>query len=386
MRFIPPQRAHLVAILAVTGGCAASGSAPSGEAPPADVPSIAAPDTGPGSDARDAGSTGETGDAPSTAIEDALVDGAPGDGASADDAAVSPAWELPPCYRACDRVVSCGVDACEGWTWATSGQLFEACFQACTGHLSDLVLGAAACTSVLDAARPHVALLDAGCPASSCPDGCARFADCTVQECPGVGAVQRASLDASCLTWCTAPTASWLLQPKDCADLVDAVSVNNPGFVSACGKSTVCAEAAQCGPWAAKVAGCMVEHCAGNLDPWAASVEQLLAAFCSTPPDCPPPADVAALLSGAVTCDHPALAPLGPAPPFTALCDGSAGVTPAEATGACEALLACPATAGLGPPQKCAGQVAILPDAAVRIACLAAAPGCADVYACLEGL
>lgn len=375
----------LIVVLASCG--ANSGSAgPAAQPGPLDASTLGS---------ADAGAPGAAGDAPDSAQDSAPADdtaGAP-EVTSPDDTEASPdvptpSWLLPPCYRACDRVVSCAVDACEGWSWASAGQLFEPCFQACTGHVTDLVLSAPTCASALDAARPHVPVLDAQCAQSPCQQACKRLSDCTVEQCPSIGVVQGPGLEAGCYGGCTPQGAAWVLQAADCAALVDALSAGDPAFAASCGQGAVdgCAAPEQCDAWAQKLTGCMLEHCGAPVEPWADGVAQLVEAFCLTAPGCPPAADIASVLQPAVTCGGPALESIGPAPPFTAVCEGTVGATPAQATAACEALLACPATASLGPLPKCAAQLATLSDGAARIACLLGAAGCPQVYACLEGL
>lgn len=296
--------------------------------------------------------------------------------------------ELPPCDRACDRVVRCAVDACTGFSWINAGGLVEGCLAACDPATADTLEAAGDCGAVLDVARSKSPGFDAACASDACASACDHFAGCLVEACPGITDAFGAQLEIDCQKTCTPVQAAQILAVEDCQTLAGYLRADSPEFAKTCAGRVdrpVCAGMDLCGPYADKVTSCMQAHCGEPLEPWEAAVHALVLEHCLHGDDCPPASGVAQVLQPAVTCEVPPLAQVGPAPPFTALCDGSTPVTAAEMTAACEKIIACPGGDALVSAEVCAVLIAVRPDAADRAACLLDAEGCAAIYGCLEG-
>lgn len=304
----------------------------------------------------------------------------------ADGGPVVPTWELPPCYRACDRITACGVEACAGYEWANAGTLFEGCFGGCDEGFAGEVLAAADCPAVLVSARLAWVEYDAGCTSNPCDAACEVFVACVVDVCEALEPALQGALASDCHAWCT-PSASVWLGETPCADLVAGLEQGDPSFGPAChGAPSVCPGADLCEPWGAKVAGCVVAHCDGHADTYEAGLALLLGGWCRQGADCPTEAEVQGMLAPEVTCESPGLDTLGHDEPFTALCEGTVGVTPAQVTEACALLAGCPGAEWLGGVDGCAAFLVVVPSASQRTQCLLDAVDCTGAYACLEGL
>lgn len=336
-----------------------------------------APDGGP-TDGADP--TSDAGTHPDGAAPDALD-------APAADATLPDPWPLPPCYRACDRVVACGVQACAGMDWVSAGVWFEACFGACDDGVAQELLAAPACHGVLAQTATLVPAFDEGCGQSSCDQACKLLAGCIVDECPLVGPAAEPVMAADCVNDCDPQATAWVLQSEGCAPLVEALSNNDPSFAEAChGSGGECAPPDLCAQYGAKLGGCIVEHCGAPAEPYATGLAQVIAGYCAGDPSCPSQASVEGALAPTVTCDTPGLDTIGHGPPFQDICEGTVGASPEQAQLACETLVACPGTDWLQSVDACMVLLATLEDAATRIGCLTAAPSCPAAYACLEGL
>jgi hypothetical protein len=359
-------------------GCAASDPSPA-----------IAPDAGTLADVGGVGSPdaqlpGAPGD---SAVDAADADLAAGGDATDGDAGPSDPWALPPCYRACDRVVECGIPACEGHDWPTAGLLFEGCFQSCDDAWAGSALSAGGCSDVLAQATARIPDFAAHCDSHPCSGACETLSSCIVEECPGVDGAAAPSLKASCLETCGPQDAAWIDRAGGCGAIVSAIAGADPGFAAACyPDGTACADAATCESYGEKLAGCLVERCDGHADPYEQGLRTVLSGYCATDPKCPSEQSVTALLSPAVTCESPALAALGDNPPFAALCHGEVDATPDEVVAACEALMPCPGAEWLTSKELCMAFLVMVDGATERIACLTDAGACSAVYACLEGL
>jgi len=308
--------------------------------------------------------------------------------AAGDDADSGNASGLSPCQQACDRVVDCGVADCKGWSWAGAGELWHVCDKSCTPAIASAVLAAEQCAAVRTEFATHDANFAQRCRSNPCQLACEKLSGCIVQECAKVAQTATPSLLAGCLQNCNPQTSGWVLGADSCKALTDAIAANDPAFAGNCNGTPPkkCADAAACKAYASKATGCIKAHCKGNTDAWHAGIEAVVRDYCQGAPDCPDPAAVAWVNNPAVTCETKGMDQLGPAPPFTALCDGSVPITPTDAKSACSKVLACPGLEGAGSVDKCMVLFAIRPDAAQRIKCLNATSACKQVYACLEGL
>ena len=344
---------------------------------------------------------GRTGPPGPTVTSDSLEAGGgvePGDAASAPEdvgpdcpEVVAPAPpaapELPPCDRACDRVADCSVSACPGFDWTTVAGLDGSCHVACSaGGLADDVLAAADCPTVEQLATATLPDYATHCQENPCKIGCDKLGACLVEGCPALGPEVADTAAADCASDCVPADVFWIIAAETCADVIDPIRASSPQFAAAClGEESPCAELAECQAYAAKVAGCVGEHCGAPVSEYLTGMEVIFFNYCAYDPACPAPEGVAFVNQDEVTCDSPALAEAGPAPPFTALCAGQAKITPEVAQEACEALLACPGTEGIGGVDACMVWLAIRVDAAERAACLVGAAGdCVGLWACLE--
>lgn len=322
-----------------------------------------------------------------------LPDDVGGDGGGLPDGAGSQdsgqdgaAFSLTPCQQACDKVASCGVADCAGWSWAGAGELWAACAAVCDGALAASILGTDSCKTVRQAVATRDARFEGLCKSNPCQLSCDKLAGCVVQECEKVGPASQGALMASCLKDCKAETTQWVLT-KTCAEIVGAIASSDPSFQNNCHPApSKCAAAEPCQAYAAKATGCIQAHCAGHADPYAKGLQAVIADYCHAGADCPDPGAVAAVNAPSVTCESPGLKQIGPAPPFTALCQGTLGVTPAQAKAACDKVVACPGLEMVGSVDKCMVLFAMRPDVVKRVQCLTATTTCQAVYACLEGL
>ena len=363
-----PAAALLLALL-LPLACAPSGSP--GDPGPADAPA----------DRPDAPA-----DTPAPA--DALADApdAPADLPAADAAPEARDWTLPPCYRACDRLTACGVEACLGYDWAGAGGVFEACFTACDDAFAAAVLGAPGCPEARALSAAALADTWSRCDTNPCDPVCDAFAACLVDRCEALEEAHAPSLVSGCHDWCTAGAAAWV-QETPCPDLVEALSESDPAFAEGChGPVAPCPGPDLCDPWGVKLSGCVVAHCNGNADAYGPGLETLLSWVCQHDAQCGSAAEVQGVLAADVTCDGPALATLGHDAPFTGLCEGTLGVPSADVADACDPLAACPGAEWLGGIPGCMAFLAILHDVVPRVQCLRAAADCTAAYACLEGV
>ena len=313
------------------------------------------------------------------------------DAASTSDTAatpdIAPQWSLPVCHQACDRVVDCGVADCAGWDWAGAGVLWQACIDTCDPGFADKVATASACIdvrSLVQAARPAFAH---SCSENPCKKACDKLAGCVVDVCPVIGSQSRVPIASDCQKKCNPQTTSAVLATTSCEQLITAIADNDANFKTACyGAPNKCPSAETCAPYAAKATTCVVAHCDGNADDWQVGIETVFANFCTQDAKCPTAQDVAWVLAATTTCETKGLDKLGTAPPFTAICAGTLGVTAAQARAACKKLLACPGLEGVGSVDRCMVLFAMRPDVKQRIACLQLAADCNAVYGCLEGL
>ncbi len=291
---------------------------------------------------------------------------------------------LPPCERACDRLVDCATAACDGFAWANAGGLAESCAAACDPNFAATLLDAPDCEATLIAVAGRRPDFAQRCADDPCAGACARLGDCIVERCPAIDATAGQQITADCRSNCDPAGAAWVEQVPTCGGLVDALAANDPNFQRACeGETPGCADAPACQAYAAKVSECLLLHCDGRADPYGEGLTQVLFDYCSQAADCPPRSAVLGIAAPEVGCDHPWLREIGPAPPFDGLC--AERVPAAEVLEACSAVVACPGTEGLGSPEICAVYVAIRPDAEAVTACVRAAADCAAVYPCLEG-
>jgi hypothetical protein len=323
---------------------------------------------------------------------DALADVGPASPADADAAAAETApprfqWVLPVCYQACDRVVSCAVSSCNGYNWAVAGEVFETCFSACGDSTAEDLLAEESCEGVLAWAAGTLPGFQDGCGADPCAAACDKFAGCVVTECPAVEEPVRPQIAQMCMDSCVPETVAWVLAASDCGQLVKPIADADRAFKQGCyGSTGACATAEQCAEYAGKVAACIVEHCEGNADPYKAGLVAATADYCAKSENCPPVDAVEYVLWPAVTCDSEGLSTVGKDPPFTAMCEGTLGATPDQVKQACVNLMACPGAEWLASQDLCMVFLAFLDDPGTRIACLAQAAACNEVYGCLEGL
>lgn len=328
-------------------------------------------------------------DAPETIAPDAPVPAdAPADTLDASPEADADRWVLPPCYRACDRVVSCGLASCEAYGWASAGALFESCFGACDEGRAEQVLATGTCEDALDVARAWTeALAGDACAATPCSLACGQLGECLVSECPGYSGQDPAAIAASCEGGCNPDDVAWVFSSIDCASLVGMIEQSDPVFAANCRATPgVCPDAAACATYGSKSAACLSLHCGEPAAPFLDGVAEVIAQFCRTDKGCPSPEAVAVLNGPGQTCDSPAFAGLGDAPPFLRVCNGSPDVPLADLDAACARLFGCGAGQYLSSTQACVVFLTFISDAPLRAACLTAAPGCGEVWACLEGV
>ena len=276
--------------------------------------------------------------------------------------------------------------ACQGYDWASAGRLYQDCFTACDEAWAGSVLESPDCPSVLAGPVAGLAGFAATCASDPCQETCASLTACILSECPGVDPSWAPGIEGDCRNGCDAGTVATVAETP-CPDLIAAICDSDPAFEATCHPPpATCAEDAACGDWSDKLAECIVQHCAPNADAYRAGLEAVLGAYCRGDTDCPPATEVAAALDPSATCDSPGLDTLGHGAPFTALCEGTLGVTPAEVSAACGHLAPCPGAEWLGGVPGCMGFLALVDQAAQRVQCLAAVADCTGAYACLEGL
>lgn len=342
-------------------------------------------DDGPGSDLADVATRGADGD------PDA-VDGStpPPPDCRVSDAATAlpdaePAPPLPACERACDRVVDCATDGCDGYDWTNAGRLTAECHGVCGGRFAEEMLSLGSCDEVSERLAFSLPGYPQACAENPCFTACRRLGRCIVQECAGFELPADQQIAADCASRCAPGDVAWIEGAGSCEEIVGAIADADPMFGRACrGDAPECATADVCDAYGEKVTTCMLAHCDGRLDAYAEGLQQVLSGYCHTDEACPDRMTVAAIISDDVGCDHPWLRDVGPAPPFGALCAGE--VPPEEEVRqACAALLACPGAEGLRNLELCAVFVALRGDVWDAVPCLLAAADCPGRFACLEG-
>jgi hypothetical protein len=296
-----------------------------------------------------------------------------------------PAPDLPPCERACDRATDCATDGCEGFAWTNAGGVAATCYAACDAGFADALLSAPGCPEVEQALGVAFAEYDALCASNPCDSACERLGSCVEAECPGFVAPAGQQIATDCASNCNPEDAAWVEQVESCGALVDAIAGGDPGFAQACqGDERVCPDAGLCDAYAEKVTGCFVAHCEPAAADFDEGLRGVFTAYCQSDPECPEVSTVESILSDEIDCDHPWLREVGPAPPFSDLCDGTSPDFHSLVPG-CEALMACPGAEGLGGVSQCAVFIALRPDGPRVAPCLVEAAGdCPAVFACLE--
>jgi hypothetical protein len=337
----------------------------------------------PGASGDEAASDGDGGD-------DAGVDAAPDACAEPDDAAPvtrppPPLPELPACDRACDRVLDCGVDECQGFEWATSARLQEICDHNCDDPLAEALLAADDCDAVMEEMFDAVGSLEARCEEDPCAPACGRLAECIVSECPGIGDDAELQIAADCKQNCEAWEPDWVLRVGACDEVVGPIADNDPGFRAKCFGERECPAPGPCRDYAAKMTRCVLEHCEQGAEDYEAGLEAALFTFCRDDAKCPAEDDLDWLLSGRVTCDSPSLEDVGRAPPLDRVCPGPGHLPADDAEVACERLLACPAMDWLDDLDVCMVYLALRGSAVEAAACIRQADACDARVACWEG-
>ncbi len=292
---------------------------------------------------------------------------------------------LPPCERACDRVVDCATDACEGFNWTNAARLAHDCHGVCGGDFAEQMLAFGSCEEVGQGLAVSLPDYPQACETNPCFSACERLGRCVVQECPAIAAPADQQIANDCVGRCNPGDVAWIESAESCGAIVGAIADADPSFARNCrGEEASCPPLEACEGYGEKATGCMLRHCEGNLDAHAEGLRQALTAYCHTDENCPDRLAIEALLEEEVGCDHPWLRELGPAPPFGEMCAGR--VPPAaELHGACEAFMACPGSEGLRTVALCGVFLALRADTFEATACMLAAEGCAEVYPCLEG-
>jgi len=327
---------------------------------------------------------------PADAGPDPLADAEPGpevvgigDAAAARADAGGARWAPPPCTAACDRLVDCGVDACEGFEWTTAGGLDAACQAACDAAFLAAVAAAPDCRALLAGpAGAAVPLLAERCAANPCAPACAWVAECVVAECPAFEPSMEPLLAEDCTRTCDSDDLAGVTA-YPCPDLVAAIATADPAFATACrGAPAECADVALCDPYGARVAECLRATCGERVGPYEAGLRWAFAEFCRSTDPCAPAADVAAVLDPALTCAAPLFANLGTVAPFVGLCQGTNGVTPEAVRAACAEVLTCAGTSWLPDVDACMALVVLREDAAAVTGCVGVAAGCGQVFDC----
>lgn len=295
----------------------------------------------------------------------------------ASDAAAS---ALPACNLVCDRVLDCASANCAGIDWRTARLAQDLCDDACGAELNAPVMAAADCAAVMQVVQTAAPAVDVLCDAPPCETACQQFALCTKSKCTGYADQSVEGIRMGCMGWCDDDNAGDLVS-LTCDALVEALTKNDASFAASCHGSTGCAEASACEVYADKTTGCILSHCAGNADAFEAGVHATLVEYCANADDCPAPESIALLTSDAIGCDDPPLDAVGPAAPFTTICDGTVGTSYASLLAACDTVMACGAM--LASNELCATSLTFEAGAATKVACIAATNGCAEVFACL---
>lgn len=314
------------------------------------------------------------------------VDAASADAGASVDAYVADATDeaaaptLPPCNLACDRVLDCASTTCVGIDWRTARLAQSMCDDACGPQFNNDVMAAADCAAVMGIVNTEAPALDTLCNAAPCVSACQQFAVCMKQECERYATQTNESIATGCMGWCQDENAGDILAVS-CDALIGALSTNDPAFAAGCHGSAGCADMATCVTYATKSTGCIVDHCAGNAEPYQVGIHELLVEYCANADDCPAPETVALLNDASLACDDPPLDAYGPAAPFTTICAGTVGVTVAELLVVCDTLIAC--GGAFASADICAVYLTV--DAAVvtKASCIDAAVDCTEAFACL---
>ncbi len=294
-----------------------------------------------------------------------------------------PDWVLPPIDRACDRVVSCGVDACAGWTWSSSGRLFEACSESCDEALTERIQAADDCDAVLAIARPAIAALDSSCDSDPCAPVCGHLAECIASECSDVDSTSIDAVESDCLRTCDPDETGWINQFPDCGSLIQAISDADANFAAFCHAAAPdCPTEQACALFSEKAARCVVEHCGGDTASYEQGIRWMFDNYCVTTEPCIDAVFVTHVNDAAVDCEDPALASFGHDPPLTALCDGTLGVSVEQVRGVCEALLLCAGADWLPNVDVCSALLVTLDEPAAVVTCLERMRTCADRWTC----
>jgi hypothetical protein len=238
---------------------------------------------------------------------------------------------------------------------------------------------AADCAAVVAVMRRRQTELAALCESSPCESACRHAAACVKAECTGFAQYPVEAIEAECLNDCDEENVEFILR-TECADLVDLLG-SDPTFAATCHGTSQCAPQDRCSAYADKVGDCAVGHCGTHAAPYRDAIVAVLYAYCARAEDCPPEAAVTFVLSPDVACDDEPLSDVGRAEPFTAICEGMVGATMEQLRASCERLVACGAE--FESLDECAGLLAIGGETATKVACIGAAPQCAEVFGCL---
>lgn len=329
---------------------------------------------------------GDDGAAPNTHVDGGFADtgvvsdDAATDGARDDGATEAATPMLPSCNVACDRVLDCATETCVGIDWRTARLAQDQCDDACSPTFIGDVMAASDCDGVMAVVSTGAPTLDTLCNQRPCVSACHEFALCTMQECERYATQTLESIEASCMGWCEDENANDILAVS-CETLVEALVTNDPNFAASCHGSTGCADMTACATFAEKATGCIVDHCAGNADPYQEGVQQVLLDYCANADDCPAPETIALLNGDAITCEDSPLDAYGPAAPFTAICAGTVGAPYADVLAACDSLILCGAE--FASSELCAAFLTFEPGTGTKVACMDAAADCTEVFACL---
>ena len=287
---------------------------------------------------------------------------------------------LSACERACDRVVDCAVNACQGADWRTAGEVNGACSDACDEQLAEAVLGESDCDGVFEMAVAAAPKIQQICDSDICETACDHFADCVIQECEAVVPANRGAYADSCIMWCDDENAGQLLG-ADCVPLVESLQ-DEPAFAASCSEGDVCAQPDDCAAYAKKVSGCLVDNCGVESEPFGPGLEQAFAANCDDPMECPSAGEAAYVNAETTTCDSDGLVDLPELPVFDGLCNPPPGATGPEVRAACEAIETCPFFVSLASVDLCMVSLAFDPDTPAFVTCLLAGADCTEQEAC----
>ncbi|MCP4601763.1 MAG: hypothetical protein GY847_14810 [Proteobacteria bacterium] len=294
---------------------------------------------------------------------------------------------LPPCVKACDRIVECAVDVCDGIGWQTSGVAFSACKDDCSEEFAEQVLTATGCADQLELAKEQSSDFVRLCDASICDIACEHLSGCLVEECPNFDTDDVDGLFEDCASDCDDENAGEMLSGS-CDDIL-IMAEYDPFFEALCMGDTDCPGSDLCVRYAGKMGGCFIEHCNGNADPFLEGLTELFIGYCmdtnkEDEEECPPISVVEYIVDDSVTCDSPTLENVGTEEPFDEMCDGTLGVEYDELKEACETLSNC--GFDLGSIDLCTILLSLSEEPPTIVTCIATSQNCTLAAVCLEDL